>query len=673
MADMGGRIPSGAPWGRRTTYLLRAAAIAAVTLVLPMAATAQAATEATPIVPTDHGLSEPAGVAVTPDGAIWVSDGIKGLCRVSGAELVEDELGYCAPEVEVPEGQPEPGPLRPTATFQMAFDAERCKPAETPEHCNFYVAEGTSARSGVWRMHWNPVTKTIDDADQLYAAPGDNRVFGLALSPQGDVDFSSKRDTLIRRIPSPHTAEAPLVPEIVGASQAEGASSLTHLGQAIVIADGGALTKIDAPGPLGGTAVSIPVAGSPAADEAVSAVAADTVRGVVYAGTSTGALTDKVLMATADGFLPDTYDEGYANVTALGMGTGGALLIAHDPSAALSPGVDTPNLAELFSRPLGELSRPQVTFTRTPQPVQRDSAPADVVFTWVARAGATFECTVDGGAPFACGDTWSPAESLFEGAHELKVRADHGGWGPMATWHFEIDQTAPEVSIDAGTPREAVGGALRVGFTSDTQNARFECSLDEGDFRECSPAKDLAGLALGPHTFAVRATDPAGNTSEPVSFGFTSVPVPVRPWAPVPVVGSVPAPKPSQRVAGKTAKQAVLVPCAEVSPSRDEALFRLVGTRASVRFDAPRRARYAKFTLRRAAGRRASAAIVETLGYRRVRSSAGDTTTTLALTRAQRRSLRAGRTGIAIAYGTCRTQVGLWQWLQNTNQEGSQR
>ncbi len=668
-SDMGGRISSGAPWGRRTNHLLRAAAIAAVALVLPMAATAQAATEATPIVPTDHGLSEPAGVAVTPDGAIWVTDGIKGLCRVSGDALVEDEAGYCAPEVEVPEGQPEPGPARPTATFQMAFDADRCKPDETPDHCNFYVAEGTSAGSGVWRMHWNPSTERIDDAVQLYAAAGDNRVFGLAISPQGDVDFSSKRDNLIRRISNPHTAEAPLVPEVVGASQTEGASSLTHLGQALLIADGGTLTKIDAPGPLGGTAVSVPVTGTPADGEGISAVAADTVRGIVYAGTSTGGLTDTVLMATADGFLPDTYDEGYANVTALGIGAAGALLIAHDPSAALSPGVDTPNLAELFTRPLGDLGRPRVTFTSTPQPVQRDSAPADIAFTWAARAGATFACTLDG-APVPCpGSSFSPEESLFEGTHDFAVKADLGGWGPEAKWHFEIDQTAPEVGIDASTSREAVGGALRVNFTSDTANATFECALDGGDFRECSPAKDLAGLELGPHSFAVRAKDPAGNTSTEATWEFTSVAAPVTPW-PLPVVGTVPAKAPV-RIATKTPKQRILVPCVEVSPSRQRALLSLHGARAAVRFAAPRRARYAKFTLRRASGRRASASIVETLGYSRVRSSQGDVTTTLDLTRGQRRSLRDGRTGIAIAYGTCRTQVGLWQWLQNMNQEGS--
>jgi hypothetical protein len=126
-------------------------------------------------------------------------------------------------------------------------------------------------------------------------------------------------------------------------------------------------------------------------------------------------------------------------------------------------------------------------------------------------------------------------------------------------------------------------------------------------------------------------------------------------------------------VASRAPRAQISVPCVEVSPPRGRAAFSLQGRRASVRFRAPARARYAKLTLRRSSRTRASARIVETLGYAAVRGPGFRHAARISLTEGQRRAVRAGRMGLAIAYGTCRTQVGKWEWLQTTNQEGSQR
>src|SRR4029453_17808990 len=116
------------------------------------------------------------------------------------------------------------------------------------------------------------------------------------------------------------------------------------------------------------------------------------------------------------------------------------------------------------------------------------------------------------------------------------------------------------------------------------------------------------------------------------------------------------------------------VPCVAVSPSRRErAQYVLSGRRALLSYRAPAKARFAKFTLRRAAGSRREVPIVETLGYARV-SRAGAHRSSVALTAGQRRLVRRGRMGLTVAYGPCRTQVGRWQWVSesDTSREGQQ-
>ena len=47
-------------------------------------------------------------------------------------------------------------------------------------------------------------------------------------------------------------------------------------------------------------------------------------------------------------------------------------------------------------------------------------------------------------------------------------------------------------------------------FSSDEEGATFECSLDSGDYADCS-RRAVTGLAVGDHTVLVRAVDGAGN------------------------------------------------------------------------------------------------------------------------------------------------------------------
>jgi hypothetical protein len=90
-----------------------------------------------------------------------------------------------------------------------------------------------------------------------------------------------------------------------------------------------------------------------------------------------------------------------------------------------------------------------------------------------------------------------------------------GNTGPPATaaWTFEPpDTTPPTVSITGGPSGTTTATAATFAFTADEAGASFACSLDGAPHAPCTSPVAYATLAVGPHTFAVRATDAAGNT-----------------------------------------------------------------------------------------------------------------------------------------------------------------
>jgi hypothetical protein len=669
---------------------LTTAALVLGALLLSFAGTASAAPAAKKVFPaTPAGLTEPSGIAVTPDGRLWASDAMLGLCRVDVDAGTLEEDAYCAPEAEEVEGPeeaegaepPAVAPERPTATFAIAFDSTGCDTTTPPEQlelCNFYVAEGSSAGSGVWRMHWNSQTGAIDAATKIYTDAVDQRVMGLALAPGGAVDFAAKRNSEILRIEDAATAEPGVGTKFIGnTATGDQATAIANLDGKTYLVEGGRLSVIDTPGR---TATLVP---DPPAGAVVSSVVADPERHLLHVGTARPQLTDEVLTWRASGgYLPGAYDHDFAGVTSMTFDRDGGLFVAHDPTAALSPGIDALGQAEVFLRGRTTPNPPDVTWTDRPAAVV-NGGPVHFAFTAApAPDGASFQCKVDGGQPFGCNDgTWS-SSTLGEGSHQLTVRAANvadpgaGDWGVAQQFGFRVDSTKPKVAIDSRTPATAVGGDLRLRFTANESPVAFTCKVDEGNPFGCGSPEDLV-LALGAHTISVTATDAAGNVSDPVEWDVTAVPVPPAPPAPpIPATGGGPAPTPKATapaarpavatVSPRVPRIDISVPCVAVSASRRErAEYELRRGRARIDYDAPSKARYAKFTLRRSSAGRGSARIVETLGYARVRASE-PYRSTVVLTRGQRRLVRSGAMRLAVAYGTCRTQVGRWQWISES-------
>jgi hypothetical protein len=155
------------------------------------------------------------------------------------------------------------------------------------------------------------------------------------------------------------------------------------------------------------------------------------------------------------------------------------------------------------------------------------------VFGFSANAPATFECRVFGRnatppafAPCSGpGDTHVPALPLADGAYALQVRGINQADtpGPLASRNFTVDTIAPAVAFGEGPGDGSTvrSNAVTFTFSSSEAGTRLQCSADGGSFTACSSPRALTGLSLGRHTFSVRATDPAGNTSAPATRSFS--------------------------------------------------------------------------------------------------------------------------------------------------------
>ena len=134
-------------------------------------------------------------------------------------------------------------------------------------------------------------------------------------------------------------------------------------------------------------------------------------------------------------------------------------------------------------------------------------------FTFTSNESATFECAVDGSAFAACSASFSTA-SLADGTHTLSVRARDAANNVDATpasHGWTVDTGPPETTIGAAEPSPTSDPTGDFTFTSSEAGSTFQCQLDGGTFAACTTPYSTAALPDGSHTFAVRATDPAGN------------------------------------------------------------------------------------------------------------------------------------------------------------------
>jgi Big-like domain-containing protein len=138
------------------------------------------------------------------------------------------------------------------------------------------------------------------------------------------------------------------------------------------------------------------------------------------------------------------------------------------------------------------------------------------------KPGSTFQCRLDSGSFAACTSpkTYS---SLPDGSHTFDVKAtDPANNTGVGTRTWTVDTVAPPgPAIGGGPPAATNQTGATFAFSDGETVVGFSCRIDSATFAPCSNPKSYAGLADGPHTFAVRAQDAAGNLSSPSSYDWT--------------------------------------------------------------------------------------------------------------------------------------------------------
>jgi hypothetical protein len=141
-------------------------------------------------------------------------------------------------------------------------------------------------------------------------------------------------------------------------------------------------------------------------------------------------------------------------------------------------------------------------------------------FAFAANEAASFVCRLDQSGFTPCGTSKSYS-NLDDGTHTFAVRAIDaaGNTGAPASYSWRIDTIEPAVTITLKPGNPSSTSSPTFAFTA-SEGGTFNCRLDGGGFAPCtSPA--TYSLGDGPHTFAVSATDSAGNTGPEATHTWT--------------------------------------------------------------------------------------------------------------------------------------------------------
>ena len=150
------------------------------------------------------------------------------------------------------------------------------------------------------------------------------------------------------------------------------------------------------------------------------------------------------------------------------------------------------------------------------------SASSSLSVSFSGELSAIFECKLDAGAFTSC---TSPRQlsALSHGSHNFSVRQvdQAGNVSNYAEGNWTVDLVAPQAPvITSGPPPFTSSPTATITYTGEA-GATFSCSLDETPLPTCTSPRNLTGLDEGAHSFVVKQTDQAGNSSADATRTWT--------------------------------------------------------------------------------------------------------------------------------------------------------
>ncbi len=184
---------------------------------------------------------------------------------------------------------------------------------------------------------------------------------------------------------------------------------------------------------------------------------------------------------------------------------------------------------EAAEAPPADTTPPDTTISSGPSGTIASTS-ASFEFT-STESGSTYKCSFDSGTWVSCGPPKSYS-GLTVSPHTFSVKATDAAGNTDATpatrsWAIEaeappLDTTPPETTISSGPSITTTSTSASLSFTSSESGSTYQCSLDSGAWGTCVSPKGYSALAVGPHTFMVKATDAAGNPDPtPASRNWT--------------------------------------------------------------------------------------------------------------------------------------------------------
>ncbi len=155
---------------------------------------------------------------------------------------------------------------------------------------------------------------------------------------------------------------------------------------------------------------------------------------------------------------------------------------------------------------------PTVTILAGPSGPTNDVSPT---FTFLTGGSPTStECRFDTQTFAACTSPYTAVPDLGPGNHVVEVRVtDLAGNTSFDTRTFSVITVGPTVTIDSGPTGATSDSTPSWTFTTGGAPTAVECRLDGGAYTACTSPYDAPLLVDGGHTFEVRVTDAASNSS----------------------------------------------------------------------------------------------------------------------------------------------------------------